>query len=429
MRNYSEIAKQIINEKLMYHSKAVSDDAISTNLFNIVDTFNVISFDFETTTFESLFTSLMTSLLFGVGISEIPPFNLCFNTELPTPQEFQAGVLLKIDNVPCPQKYPEAFEDLNKNLSLVMGYGAMPCYYDQGFYGECYVDPEAVRKFLTSTAIKESKVKSKDVSRQIYDSISDVLSIEKDVVRLHWELSNYYSDAKRYDPYWDFGWWDYSMWAEESFEIEKFDKSKTPIDPEHVQHVLTGSFWDVGVWDYTWWAEETHSDPDGLSFINLVTSLYDSMVNVATLVDREQKSRILQTSILVANYSRAEERREPERSRRVQDYGELRALYYSLTKDVRDVLSIYPTPIQIRYSAAVSNLMARLSKTRGWGLDAYKAMSIDELKEEWVREWVGKGLDENILRDIFEKIRLRLEVYRDIRVSKELKRLVMKMKR
>jgi hypothetical protein len=56
-------------------------------------------------------------------------------------------------------------------------------------------------------------------------------------------------------------------------------------------------------------------------------------------------------------------------------------------------------------------------------------MSIDELREEWVREWVGKGLDENILRDIFEKIRLRLEVYRDIRVSKELKRLVMKMKR
>ena len=429
MRNYSEIAKQILNEKLMYHSKALSQDAISINLFNIIDTFDILSFDFELVTFDSIFSSLIASLLFGIDPSEISVFNLCYDVQLPSSEEYERGILLKISNVSCVDKYPGLFKDLFPTYENLKPFIAQKCYYGRGAYGMCYADPVVVREFLRSTSIKEVKVKSEDVSRSIYSSFAEVAEMRRDLVELYWELQNYISDAKKYDPYWDYAWWDFSLWAEETFELEKFDKSKAPIDPEHVADALAGSFWDVAVWDFSLWAEETHSTPEGLELLKNVAELFDKAMDIANVIVYEERSRLSMTPILVANYSRAEERLEPEKSRRMQDYGELRALYYSLTKDVRDVLSIYPTPIQIRYSAAVSNLMARFSKTRGWGLDAYKAMSIDELREEWVREWVGKGLDENILRDIFEKIRLRLEVYRDIRVSKELKRLVMKMKR
>jgi len=405
VQSLSDIVRKVIEEKQRYAQKVATEDALHQNVFDIYLFSDQIGFQFDLVTFDSIFTSLINIVLFGLDPSEIPIFNMCFETSLPTSEEFVQGKLIDVKSVSCLDKYPDLAQLISITIDLLKPMMIEKCYYGKSSYGNCYVDPTVVRDYLRSTMLRSFKVpRTPDTQKDIHSSFIENLELFPEPMKVAWEMSNYVFEAKVRDPWWDYAWWDYSYWAEEESYITTYEKQYVAVSPEHVMDVAGDSFWDLAVWDYSYWAEETHSTPEGLETLDKFTQLFDSIMKIGDAITRDNKSRVLTTPLLVANYQRADERSNWAISKRVDEFGYSKVWIYTIRNIVRSIVSGVPPGIFRVYESAAMSLVSRVGRPGGWGYDAFRSMDMDTFKKQWIDEWSNKGLDPDLLRKIFDAV-------------------------
>ena len=399
----SEIANKVLEEKMRYAQKVTSEDALSQNIFDIYLFSDQIGVRFDHVIFESVFTSLVNMVLFNIEPYEIPIFNLCFETSLPTPEEFAKGKLLDIGCVSCLEKYPELETAISRAVDMLKPSMVGKCYWGESFYGDCYVDPPIVRDYIRSTMLRVLKVlRTGDTQRAVHDSFIENLEMVPEPMKVAWEMSNYVFEARNRDPWWDYAWWDYSVWAEEKSYVETYEKKVVEVDPEHVMDVAGASFWDIAVWDYSYWAEELRSTVEGREMLKKFEQLFNVVMDVGSFIAREAKSRILTTPLLVANYQRADERRNWAISRRVDEFASSKVWVYRIREAVRNIVVGEPPSMFRVYESAAMTLVSRIGRPGGWGYEAFRGMDVNTFKRQWIDEWSGKGLDPAKLEKIFD---------------------------
>ena len=360
----SEIANKVLEEKMRYAQKVTSEDALSQNIFDIYLFSDQIGFQFDLVTFDSIFTSLINIVFFGLDPSEVPIFNLCFETSLPTPEEFVKGKLLDISCVSCLEKYPELASAISSAVEMVKPMMIEKCYYGKSRYGNCYVDPTVVRDYLRSTMLRVFKVlRTPDTQKATHSSFIENLEMLPEPLKVAWEMSNYVFEAKVRDPWWDYAWWDYSYWA-----------------------------------------EETHSSPEGIETLDKFEQLFDAIMGIADVITRDAKSRILTMPLIVANYQRADERRNWAISRRVDDFALSKVWVYRIREAVRNIVVGEPPSMFRVYESAAMTLVSRIGRPGGWGYEAFRGMDVNTLKRQWIDEWSRKGLDPAKLEKIFDTV-------------------------
>jgi len=423
-------AKKILLQKYKYWLNTLSDNAIWENLFNIYSTIDLLDFSFDTTIFDTVFSSILMTLSFGIPPLEIPPLNMCFNVELPKPEDFVKGKLLDIKCISCIDKYPvlrEWLVDIHKYLETHFSEQVAESVLVKGVYGVTrygysYYDPAELKELLRSTLIKEAKrpVTSKTTAI-IYTAIMKALGISYDTLDYIFTLFKAIERAKAEAALSEYSWSDYTVAQEEkpgSTEFKTYDLAMREITllGDSIADLWGGAHSDIAISDISIVTdgevapvEQIEEEPKRIETI------------AAELISTEAKARLEYTPLLVANYQTAEERADFAKSRRADIYGVSRAIYYRLKEIVDRELKDAPSFIRNQYNVAVQQLYSRLTRIGGWGNEAYRAMDLETLKAVWIEEWSSKGLDRKILEQLFSKAYRAVKTYAPIRLASKIK--------
>jgi hypothetical protein len=420
MQTLSDLVRQVIIEKQKYAQKVASESAVQQNVFDIYIYSDQIGFQFDQVILDSVFTSLVGIAFFGLDPSEIPVYNLCFDTSLPSAEEFAQGKLINVQNVSCLEKYPEMTTYISEAVNALKPSTIQKCYWGKSTYEDCYVDPSVIRDYLRSTMLRVFKVpRTGGTQKSIHDSFIANLDMLPEPLKAGWEMSNYIFEAKYRDAWWDYAIWDLSMWAEEETYIVNYENKPVTANPEHPMDVMVVAFWDLGVWDFSFWAEETHSTPEGREMLDRFAKLYESAMAIADMISFEAKSRLLTTPLIVANYQTREERENWTISKRVDDFGYTKVWVYMIRDIVRSIVKNAPPGIFRVYESAAMSLVSRIGRPGGWGYDAFRSMDINTFKRQWIDEWSRKGLDPNILEAIFDRVISEVKVFSSERFKRK----------
>ena len=164
----SKEAWALLDAKRKYWSKVLSSDAWDTNLNIMFNIFDLFSFYIDFTLSDTLLSSLLSLIFFDIPLNDIIPWNLAWNVELPTGEEFQRGVLIKLEKKDLAKLLTEwlrlslDFEELFRNIfssttktiqkifkgktrEYIEKTRPRKAIYGQSRFDESYYDPIAVR--------------------------------------------------------------------------------------------------------------------------------------------------------------------------------------------------------------------------------------------------------------------------------------------
>lgn len=431
MSNVSWHAHKIISEKVKQFRKTQSQEALEEQIFEYYKLLPSIAQEFEMNIFESAFSSVGTALTFDVNFNEIPTYYLSFKTKLPSPEQYALGKLINVEKMYALENYPEYapwFRDVYTfvytHINPAWAWERLEkARYGISRYGESYYDPNKVRDFIRATALEVTKkARSIQSAAIIFRTLAETLHINPDVADYYFAQLMAWFFAKYHCAMWEYAWWDVTEWCEEKCEGEpegvlrtvNLELGEETIYVEHYADIWGGSSWDFARWDLSYWALDKLPTVEDVPH----ESKY-ALVGLADALAREARSRLLYTPLFLANYQTAHERSSPFASRRTHMFGYARTIYYTVKNIVDNMLRNVPSFIRSMYVAAVMSLIGRLTAIHRWGTEAYRDLRVDELKEQWVNEWSSKGLDRNVLSQLFDRVRPLIEAVRDVRVREK----------
>jgi len=124
-----------------------------------------------------------------------------------------------------------------------------------------------------------------------------------------------------------------------------------------------------------------------------------------------------------SNYSKPVELLDPHRSERTAQYHALQA-QRALIEDwvVKQIPKDEANPLKIRqYQNAILQALSWRAKRHAWGYKAFQAMSEEEFKGWWIKNWVRQGLNETTLKALYEGAQIWLKRLREEKLSLGLK--------
>jgi len=420
-------AERVAEQKLKYWLKSLSEEAIDAVTWRMFDTFDWGTFWSDWVLSDTLFSSLVSMLLFDIPLSDIVPWTLVWGVELPTPDEFLRGVLVKLEPVDVTEMFPELktfFDAAWKIFTDTVAEGVTErrlekAVYGQTRYGECYYDPEAVREFLRSTLYAFTK---KDRSwpeiRLRVQKAAEQLGIPEDVVRDVFDRLSAIEAVKEGAATWDYAWWDISNWSLEAgsgaVEFVTYDLTTETAEYEQLFDMQAGGIWDHTCWDYCYWTPDVPAyryDPEKLKAI---FDVYRDYIVSAF------RNRYLVTALAAANYQTAEERRT-WRSGRTETYAMPTSQRYRIESVVENIVKCRipdVDPFKLRlYKSAALDIYGSLYGVHRWGDEMQRAMSAEELKRFWLSKWSAEGLDLGALEAIWENVKPVVDILGRERVS------------
>jgi len=430
----SEIAKQLMEQKFRYWNNTLSRQAIEDNFITMLSNIDYYSLTYDLTVYDSVFSSIFMSLTYGVSLSDLSTFNLCYNVYLPSTDELSKGKIIEVDQINCLDKYQSMgiwLSDMFTYLSTHFGIQVFPQnvvkgYYDKTLYGYSYYDPDPVRQFIRSTSIKEAKRStSTKTTASIFRSFVDSLRMDYNTVDETYKYLVAFEKAKTNSAFSEYSWSDKSTAQEEIDEKVSIPTEKLDGSPSEILAYSMGNLWldllakRLGI-DITPIVEkglpEVPDVPDPSKRADIA---------IAETIAKEQKMRLVYTPVIAANYQRPEEMEKPHENRRVDVFGQSRAIYYSIKNAIEKELQNQPKYVRNLYIVAVQQLYARLTRDGGWGNDSYRSMTLEELKNQWIKEWESKGLDPDILGKFFDKAIQEAKYGASIRSASKIKQIAM----
>jgi len=410
--NYSELAKKILEQKEKYWRKLLSQEAVEENIITALTMIDYYRLLYDLTIFDSIYSTIFMSLTFRVPLGEFSTLKLCYDVELPSPEEYARGKLLSIEQVHCFEKYPGMKVWLSDLFYYMMThFGPLLAlvprekgYYDVSYYGYAYYDPAQSEYFIKSTALKESKrsVSGRGYAK-IFKSMIQALNLDYETVDNVFTYLRAFDRAKLESALSEYSW-------SGKTRVQEEVEGKIPIPTEdlkgeekEIRAYSLGNLW-LDLLAKMLEVDITPIVKEGLPQVEgVVDPSKRADIAIADMISREQKLRLLSLPLLAANYQRAEERAKFYASRRADIYGASRAMYYAIKEMIDRELGDVPKFMRNQYNVAVQQLYARLTRDSGWGYEAYRTMTPEELKVQWIEEWAGKGLDREILERLFAR--------------------------
>ncbi len=425
-------AQKILEAKRKYFQKALSDDAIDQNVWRSFGIFDYATFWGDWVLSDTLFSSLIGLLLFDLPLADIVPWNLGWEVELPSVEEFMRGVLIKLEPIQITVEFPE-LSDVYKTLESIMVPDVVPNIEETrgkklivGFtkYGEGYVDPPAVREFLRSTLYAFTKKNlSWSEAKQRLQAVAKALNIAPSIVEDVFNRLSIISAIKEKAATWDYAWWDVSYWSEEGsgglVEFTNWDLKTDKVEYEQMWDAQAGAWWDVSFWDYAYWT-------DDVSPYKIDPKVYESIISrMRDFLVRNFRNRILTIALALANYQRADERAYPWRSGRLETFAipfSQRMRLESITERIVRQLDPNVTPYKLRlYKTAVIEMYGKLYNPHRWGAEMERSMSADEFKKYWLEKWSSEGLDRSILEKLYDSVRGTVDALGAVRTRERLR--------
>ena len=389
---------------------------------------------------DTLLSSLVASFLLGIPLGDVEPWNLVWDVELPTPDEFAKGVLIKLEKISIDdiiaELYPQ-FEDIMIKsvysvVHMMEAFMESPFaeamkpsttekgYYDVSRYGYAYYDPQAVREFFRSTLFAFLK-KRGDVrtARDRVRAIAENLNVNPELARNLFNRLMAIFSVKEQALTWDFGWWDLSLWAKEGsggrVTYVNYDLQQVEVEYEDLIDFQACGYWDEYPWDYFYWCDVIHpyklTPPTIVMLVDAV--LHNYLVRIPT------------TAFALANYQTYEERTEWTASERLETFAlpvsQRMFLERLVHNTVSNILgSVDPVTMRL-YKSAVLQLFAVMSSPHRWGLGALRAMSEEELKRWWIDKWSSSGLDRNVLEKLYTAVKTHLRTFSSLRFRERIR--------
>ncbi len=425
-------AQEILEAKRKYFQKALSDDAIERNIWRSFDIFDYASFWGDWVLSDTLFSSIIGLVLFDFPLGDIVPWNLNWEIELPTPEEFLRGILIKLEPIQITVEFPD-LSDVVSTMEFIFepkwawyisGARAKKLVVGYTKYGEGYVDPPAVREFLRSTVYAFLK---KDLSwpeiRQRLQAVAKTLDIAPEVVEDLFNRMSVMASVKERAATWDYAWWDVTYWGEEGSSgqvvFTNYNLQTEKVEYEQLWDAQAGGWWDVSFWDYTYWTDdESPYKVDPETYEPIISRVRDYVV-------RNFRNRIPVIALALANYQRAEERRYPWRSSRLETFAmpfSQRMRLENITERIVKQLDPNVPPFKLRlYKTAVIEMYGKLYSPHKWGAEMERSMSADEFKKYWLEKWSSEGLDRNILERLYESVRGTVDALGGVRIRERLR--------
>jgi hypothetical protein len=432
--NYSELANQIVAQKTRYWLNTLSKQAIEDNFFTMLSNTSYYNLTYDLTIYDSVFSSIFMGLTYGTPLGDLSTFNLCYDVSTATTEEYLNGKFLDIQQVNCLDKYPsmgiwlsDMFTYLSSHFGIMLPVGSLvKGYYDQTLYGYSYYDPDPVKHFVRSTAIKEAKrYTSGRSTASIFQSFIDALDMDYSSVDDTYKYLIAFNNAKTNAAFSEYSWADKSTVLEETDEKIPIPTKTLDGSDDTIEAYSMGNLW-LDLLAKRLGINVTQSIKEGLPQVKDVPDPSKRAdIAIAETIAKEQKMRLIYTPILVANYQRPEEMDKPHSNRRVDVYGQSRAIYYNIKQLIESDLKDLSKYMRNLYITAVQQLYARLTREGGWGNEAYRTMGTDELKSQWIEEWVRKGLDPNILDKLFSKAMDAVKYGSPLRSAAKLKQIAM----
>jgi len=458
MRASNAISNKLVKLKIKYGVKVITQQGQLNTLGSITDNFDQFNFLSDFTISDTLFSSLVSSFLLGIGLNEIIPDNLNFVVQLPDFQQILNGLLLQFNQVDLASivnsyllEYQNIFQliDLNQiNITLtypsnllnsnlqtnVQNSTLSKAYYNQSYYDLSYYDPTAVRNFFKSTlyaimkkggtynkakAESEATAKSLNISPNLAETLFNRLSSSTAV--------------KEQALTWDYGWWDKTFWSAESplgeheGQITYTDYNLQPLTQPYNNMIdlQAGGFWDNAFWDFFFWTEGYPQS----QYVYKVNGLTVAIIHDA-IIDNFRKTMDL-TPIALANYQKPTEMDNLYDNPRIHIYGLSVAQVETLAKLTGDIVhkligTIDPLTLRL-YKSSVLELYGILYNPHKWGREMQRTMNQEQLKNWWIKKWVGMGLNENVLSTLYDKMINTVKAFGNTRQKQRLKYLKYKI--
>ncbi|MEM1908170.1 MAG: hypothetical protein QXT79_02235 [Thermofilaceae archaeon] len=396
-------AELVLEAKRAYWSKVLSEEAIDINFWRGFDVYDIALTSGDWTMSDTLWSSLILSVLYDIPVSDIVPWQLSWEVKPPTEEEFLSGILVRVEPISIAAEFPE-LQDVSALIRRLLepevaegvdGTRLRKGRYGVSRYDESYYDPPAVRQFLRSTVLAFTKKRYSVVeARHRVATAASVLNISEDVARSIFNRLSMMTAIKSESSAWDYAWWDRSEWSAETVKYVTWDLTESEIECETLFDPLYSTIWDEAVWDQAYWVPAVSPftfDPE------LVGPVFD---RYRDMVIEQWRRRAVYAPLVAANYQRVEERARLT-SPRTETYALPMSQVSRLRSLVRGVVArLEPgaPPAKIcLYERAVLELYGSLYGVHRWGDEMQRAMSRDGVREWWLRKWIGEGLSGRVL--------------------------------
>ena len=407
MEDLAKIFSELVNQKKKYHEKTLSIEAEDTLVRRFLSIYG-LTLDISSLLIpEFYYASMSLSLAFGFDLFELEPLNLEFEWRFPDLEEWEKGINIVIDKIlsdiaiDVESFVIENFKDIY--ISDILGSATGKCYYGKSTYGGCYVDPAAVREFLrTAIALAIKKHANIPHRRRLIETLSRTLDVNVDVARFVHDKMAMVVDTHVICFTLDYGVLGVSQLCEQYEADPSMGKSYfVNIDNQ----IVSVAFKNLADAQYGCTLDVA---PLGFCFLMPEEDVYEHSpeMYVASLEEkiRRFRDRLMLTPLALTNYQRGEEAADYTRSERLEMWGNLMGLRYSIEVIVKNWLDNNVPDLDVytrrKYVTAVLQLVGHVGKRHKWGYNVFKVMSDEELKSWWIDYWSQQGLD----RDVLEKL-------------------------
>lgn len=439
MVDIARLAQTLVQQKRKYHAKVLSSDALYANWLRSMDLEPLLPEYVWLVIPEFTYAGIAFSILFDIPPAEIIPVNWDFQVELPTTEELEQGILAVVNRFDWSSVYewlsdidkliienfePEAAEQIINSRPRKAIYGVSP--FDTSYY-----DPPAVREALRSTFHKLwVERRTLQHLRSSHDALAETLGVSPGFLELVFNKISQVFFAQPSTMILGYGVLGRSFLGDKA-RPEPLARIKM------VDHRLELLEWLGNTLDHTQIGLVLGIVPLGYGFLLPPRSVMKKPLTPEQLLPltvfvHDRGWRNIHTftwnPFTFGNYNRPEEMTDWRRSERADQYMSLQVIRYQIEHIVENIVSQYEdNPIRIRmYKNAALQLVSLPVKRHAWGHEAYRAMTEDELREYWLRNWEAQGLNRDVLLAVYNAIwrwlpewrRLMLQLGRRVRETR-----------
>jgi len=408
--NLTRLLEEINRQKRAYHQKVMTPDGEWTNFLRFMQTYDIYIDWTNLVIPEFVFSAVSVLMQFGIDPIELDIFKIQFEYRLPSLEEMLRGLNIVVERLPLDRLLSELNMQLNfadfcaANFDPSICPGVIPkCIFGQTRYGECYVDPEAMREFLKNTILAmfkrhqdwnarrrhvEALAKALDVSSDTVASVYNRIELMKRTYTELFTLNYSRLNVSKLAP------------DDTKTEFLTYDGKVEEVSVTYLSDAILGCMLNVAVLD------QCFLTPDSSLFRTDVERTYESPP-ITDTVDRMIKRNIsgyLYTPMALANYATGEERETYWKSRRVETWGQLMAFVHLVDAFARTFAQDEDVFTQNMYANALKHLIG-LVKRHGWGHRVFELLTDEETKTYWITYWKSMGLDESKLNELYERSR------------------------
>jgi hypothetical protein len=376
-------AERVLEQKLKLTQKSFTDDAIDQNFFKLLDVHEWATFEGEATLSDTLFTSLVATLLYGIPLADVVPWQQLFRTELPTAEEFLRGVLIRVERV-APEEVVPALETVEGTLGYIfvepVAETVTPrvpgkAVYGVSRYDQSYFDPTAVREFLRSTAYAVTKRGTSFTGmRDEMAALAEALALRPEVAEDLLNRALLVEAVKWQGAIADYAWADETVVTDGRVRFRAGTGEEVEVEVAHLLDAVAGCYADFS------FAGACYAMPE--DYYRYYPLRYDpaaariALDYLVSLFTRCFRDHLTLAALALANYQTAE-----ERARVVTPRAETYALAVSQCQRLNSLVEGFVqqakpdvTAVELNlYRTAVRALYSELYAVHRWGSETQRA--------------------------------------------------------